>query len=136
MVIAERSDTSMRYRLLETLRQYAEERLDDRAETADLRDRHLAHYIDIANTARFQWLSPEQLTANAVFGREWDNLRAAHNWAYTTGDLEACDSLIISTGFHAANGLRDEHREWTERTLALGDKAGSSTPTTLALGAV
>ncbi len=37
-----------RYRLLETLRQYGEERLDERGETATIRDRHLAHYRDIA----------------------------------------------------------------------------------------
>ncbi len=47
MVIAVRSDRGTRYRLLETLRQYGEERLDDRGETAVLRDAHLAHFVGL-----------------------------------------------------------------------------------------
>ena len=45
MVIADRSDRGTRYRLLETLRQYGEERLDDRGETAPMRDAHLGHFV-------------------------------------------------------------------------------------------
>jgi predicted ATPase len=44
MVIAERDGATLRYRLLETLRQYAEERLDNRGETSAARDRHLTYY--------------------------------------------------------------------------------------------
>ena len=48
MVNAVRTGRGMRYRLLETLRQYGEERLDDRGETAIVRDAHLSHFVTVA----------------------------------------------------------------------------------------
>ena len=47
MIVADRGAVGMRYRLLETLRQYGEDQLELRGETALLRDRHAAHYADL-----------------------------------------------------------------------------------------
>ena len=48
MVVADRHGPHTRYRLLETLRQYGEERLAEDGELAPLRDRHLDHYVATA----------------------------------------------------------------------------------------
>jgi predicted ATPase len=51
MVIADRGQHSVRYRLLETLRQYGRQRLRERGETAARRHRHVHHYADVAGRA-------------------------------------------------------------------------------------
>ena len=94
MVVAERGEHATRYRLLETVRSFGEEHVEHLDDTARLRDRHLAHYIERAGRADEQWWSPEQLDADAWFDREWDNLRAAHTWSITIGDFEASASLV------------------------------------------
>ena len=63
----------MRYRLLETLRQYGEERLE--VDTSRFRDRHLRHYLAVAEQAHRLWMSPRQREGDAAFDCEWDNLR-------------------------------------------------------------
>ena len=130
MVIAERVGSTTRYRLLETLRQYGEERLDERATTAELRDRHLRHYDDLARLNQERWLGPGQLEADAVYDHEWDNLRAAHGWSITIEDMVASDSLVNSTWSHAWQNFRHEHAEWTSRTMQLGEHDGSCTSST------
>jgi len=121
MLIAERTNTGMRYRQLETLRQYGEEQLDIRNETAALRDTHLSHYRSVAEAAQAQLYTPEQLIAETTFAQTWDNLRAAHLWTITLEDLDAAQALILATTWYAANRLIHEHREWTNRTLRLCD---------------
>ena len=59
-----------------------------------------------------------------MFERIWDNLRAAHRWATTSGAVEAAERLLIATYWYAMNQLRHEYLEWGERTIALhrGDR--------------
>jgi predicted ATPase len=119
MVVTDRAEHGARYRLLETLRQYGEQRLDERGETAFMRGRHLDHYVELATRANALWASPRQLDGDAVFDREWDNLRAAHNWALATDDVGLADALVAASGPHAWYRLRQEHGEWAARTLAV-----------------
>ncbi len=119
MVTAERHESTTRYRLLETLRQYGEERLDERDETAEFRARHATHYVGVAAHIGQQWSSPDQLDADRRFGREWDNIRSAHHWLVLTGDGNACADIVRSVGCHAWARVRSEVREWAERTRGL-----------------
>jgi predicted ATPase len=98
LVVAGHDGPVTRYRLLETIRQYAEERLDpDPAEA--LRARHAEYYAQVAETsyARFsntldrEWLQP--LTA------ENENLVAAMNWAVDTDNADV--GLRIGASVHA-----------------------------------
>jgi predicted ATPase len=80
LVASERSaDDQVRYRLLEPLRLYALEKLNESGEAGTARARHFAHYVELAeraysgrNDATAAWLS--------VLEREHDNLRAAIAW--------------------------------------------------------
>ncbi len=130
MVIATHSDIGTRYRLLETLRQYGEEQLDDRGETVRARDRHLAHYGEVASLTYQQWVSPEQVGASAIIDRDWDNLRAALNWAIASEQLDSANEILNDTSPHAISALHFEHREWASRTLMLGNELGSVAATT------
>jgi predicted ATPase/class 3 adenylate cyclase len=71
----------VRYRLLETIRQYAQERLEASGETSALRGRHLAHYLGLAENAGPHLRSHQQLAWASALALETDNFRAALDWA-------------------------------------------------------
>lgn len=119
MVAAERTDRGTRYRLLDTLRQYGEERLDDTGTTASVRDRHLAHYAAAAERLFAQWEGPDQLDARASYRQNWNNFRAAHAWSCATLDLERSQAIVVNTAAYAQQGLVTEHAEWCAHTLSL-----------------
>ena len=131
MVTVHRTDHGMRYRLLETLRQYGEERLDDRGETAQQRDTHLQHFNGVGRVLKQQWFSSDQVEAATRFRDEWDNLAAAHAWAITSGDIEQAHELINSTSNYATSCYCIDHQEWCERTLDASQAADCLDPTTL-----
>ena len=119
---------AVRYRLFETLRQYGEERLE--GDTSRLRDRHLEHYLAVAERAHRLWMSPRQREGDAAFDSEWDNLRAAWAWAMTTGNVDAADALVLRTGPYASFRNRHEHGDWATRTLGLETTDRHPNPTT------
>ena len=69
-----------RYRLLETIRQYAQERLDAAGEGGAVRTRHLAHYLAMAEAAKTKLVGPEQAEWLARLDLDRENLLAAHAW--------------------------------------------------------
>jgi tetratricopeptide (TPR) repeat protein len=71
----------VRYRLLETIRQYAQERLEASDEVAALRGRHLTHYVGLAEKAGPHLRSREQITWASALVLETDNFRAGLDWA-------------------------------------------------------
>ena len=133
MVAVDRNPNGTRYRMLETLRQFGKHKLGTRGGTADARERHLRHYVDVAEQADILWRS--QLTSATTFDREWSNLREAHDWAILTEDLPIAERLIIASRLHAESRMRFEHGDWVERTIALGTPEHPPTPDTYAQGA-
>jgi len=69
-----------RYRLLETVRQYARERLEEAREKRPVRERHLAHYLALAEQAMTQLTGPRQGEWLSRLDAERENLVAAHRW--------------------------------------------------------
>jgi DNA-binding CsgD family transcriptional regulator len=74
-----------RYRLLETMRQYAIGKLGEAGEVAALRDRHLAHFGTVATDAGPRLEGPDMLSVLAGLDIEIDNMRAAFDWAMQAG---------------------------------------------------
>jgi predicted ATPase len=117
-----------RYRLLETIRQYARERLVDTDETRRVRDRHLDYFVrlfDEAEPALEQTLAPvvSRLTP------EIDNVRVALGWAIETGRID--DGLRLgeaSSCLTAVHGLRLESIYW-RRVLLDQPVQNERTPT-------
>ncbi len=75
-----------RYRLLETVRQYAQERLVESGEGDDARTRHLTFYVALAETARPELIGPQQAAWLARLDLERENLLAAHAWCENAED--------------------------------------------------
>jgi len=107
-----------RFLMLETIREFALDRLDAAGETSDLRRRHAQEFLDQAEKAEPN-LTQDPATIERV-GRDHDNYRAALAWAIETGETE----LGFRLGFalwrfwHQRAHLR-EGRRWFEGLLAL-----------------
>jgi predicted ATPase/DNA-binding CsgD family transcriptional regulator len=87
MVIAEDHDGRARFRLLETMRQYALERLREAGEVDDARDRHLDHFLFVVED-----MAPERDRDKDAWRErllvDYDNLRAAVRWGLAAQDPE------------------------------------------------
>ena len=70
-----------RYRMLETVRQYAHDRLDESGEGSEARTRHLRHCVALAEETEPHYRSARQGEVNARLRLEQDNLLAAHAWS-------------------------------------------------------
>ena len=120
VVAEEQPDGAPRYRLLETLREYARERLEARGEAAAVRDRHAAHFLALAEAARPHFQGPHQAAWFARLEREHDNLRAALDWLLAAG--RAGPALRLGCAlyqFWDTRGHWREGRAWLARALAL-----------------
>ncbi len=120
MLVVARSPDGVRYQMLETLRQFARERFDERPDGDAVLGLHLDHYVRTAQDAGRIWLSPRQLDADAVFDREWDDLRAALDHACVVGDLDKGAALLRATLPHSHFRMRTEHARWCEALIATG----------------
>ncbi len=69
-----------RYRMLETIREYAAERLRESGDEAAVRDRHLDHFLALTEAAEPYLYGPEQGAWFARLDADLDNLRIAHRW--------------------------------------------------------
>ena len=84
-----------RYRLLETVRQYAQERLDEAGEAFSTRTRHLSHYLAIGEQARPELDGRDQGAWLARLDLEGENLLAAHSWGDHAEDGAALGLRLI-----------------------------------------
>ncbi|MEU6313681.1 BTAD domain-containing putative transcriptional regulator [Streptomyces sp. NPDC047014] len=114
--------SGMRYRLLETVAEYAAERLaehtGDREATGH---RHLVHYRELARTTEPLLRGHGQRAATDRLATEYENLRTALRRAVATRDTDEALCLIHSLGWYwHMHDLRSESRHWSEAVGALG----------------
>lgn len=96
LVVAEDTILGTRYRLLETIRQYAEERLAGAGDLQVLRTRHARCYAALCARANENFYGPEQLVWARQVNAERDNLRAALANAIDAGDAELAVELVAN----------------------------------------
>jgi predicted ATPase/class 3 adenylate cyclase len=94
LVVAEDSGFGTRYRLLETIRQYGEERLVDWGETETLMIWHARFYAALSARACENSYGPEQLAWARQVNLDRDNIRAALATAIDAGDAELAVQLV------------------------------------------
>ena len=116
--LEEEPDGTTRYRMLETTRQYARDRLGEPA-LADLRDRHARHYLALAQEAEPHLLGPDSPPWLVRLQTERDNFRAALEWAFgPTGD-EGLGVRLVTCLWHPwdVRGARGEGLHWVHTAL-------------------
>jgi predicted ATPase len=121
VVAAPTPDGQMRYRLLETVAEYAAERLDQAAERADAERRHLVHYRELARTTDPLLRGRGQRAAIDLFQREYENLRIALRRAVAAHDEHEALLLVLSLSWYwQMRDLRSEARHWATAAGELG----------------
>jgi predicted ATPase/DNA-binding CsgD family transcriptional regulator len=124
LVVAETSSRAQaRYRLLETIREYALSKLDAAGDAARLRQRHLELFLVRAEAAAPKLFDAyQQLWLNWLEG-EHDNIRAALAWALEGGRIEAGLRIAIAlVRFWEIRGYVREGLAWFERLLGQADE--------------
>jgi predicted ATPase/DNA-binding SARP family transcriptional activator len=124
-----------RYFLLETVRQYAGERLRENDGDDATRDRHRGFFLALAEQARLKLTGPEQSLWLGRLETEHDNLRAALHRCERGPEMEAGLRLAQALWrFWYMRGYLSEGRQWLERMLAR-DTGAESAARTKALNA-
>jgi tetratricopeptide (TPR) repeat protein len=121
LVVAEpAADGRMRYRLLETVAEYAAERLDEAGERAGAERRHLVHYRELARTTDPLLRGHGQQAALDLLRREYENLRTAVRRAIAARDEHEALCLVVSLAWYwHMQDLRADARQWTQAVAAL-----------------
>jgi predicted ATPase/DNA-binding CsgD family transcriptional regulator len=110
-----------RYHLLETIRQYAFEKLKDSGSVEECRDRHLDYFIQWAQAVESHLRGADQLASLSLFEIEHDNLRAALEWSFAAEDrAEQALRLVVACGrFWRWRGLLSEGRGYMAHALSM-----------------
>ena len=96
LVVAEDVGRETRYRLLETIRQYGEERLAAHGGAGELRRRHAEYYADLAVSLGQSFLGPDQVVAGTRLAAERENLLRSFALTIDTKDADLALRLVCA----------------------------------------
>ncbi|MGW0185418.1 BTAD domain-containing putative transcriptional regulator [Streptomyces sp. NPDC003362] len=120
VVAAPAGDGEMRYRLLETVAEYARERLDESGARPETARAHLTYYRELARTTDPLLRGQEQLAAVERLEREYENLRIALRHAVAARDEQEALCLVLSLAYYwQMRDLRIEARNWCRAVMDL-----------------
>jgi predicted ATPase len=114
-------DGQPRFQMLETIREYALERLSESGDMPELQQRHAKYFVGIVlKEATFGVLSSQSTAWLNRLEREHDNMQAALEWNLRTpeGRELALSMMATLTWFWYRRGFFNEGRIWTDRILA------------------
>jgi predicted ATPase/DNA-binding winged helix-turn-helix (wHTH) protein len=120
LISADTSGVLVQYRLLDTTRAYALQKLDESGELEAVTRRHAEHHRDLFERAATEWEARPTVEWLADYGRKIDDVRSALNWAFSEGgDAVVGMSLTVAAiplWMHLS--LLDECRECVNRALS------------------
>jgi predicted ATPase/class 3 adenylate cyclase len=126
LVAVDTAGVDARYRLLETLRQFARDRLDESSQADEFRRRHAAFFRELATEAGHNIRGPHEVTWWERIDAELDNLRQAMTWAVEAGEGDL--ALTIAGGFWRFWWFKSRWSEgvsWLEQTVAAAGEDAS-----------
>ena len=118
-----------RFVMLETIHEYAREKLGESGEAEEVRRRHAEYFLALAEEAEPELKGPRQLEWLGRLEEEHDNLRVALGWYFGAGEME--EELRIAGAlvrFWYVRGRLSEGRRWLEEGLAKADGDGVAPP--------
>lgn len=107
-----------RYYMLDTIRQYASEKLVESREDKTLRDRHLEFFVQMAEEGAVKMRSGERPGWTNRLELEQDNLRAAMEWSLARDVAQGFRVVGAMLRFWLVRGCFTEGRDWSNRMLA------------------
>ncbi len=137
LVVAETHRRETRYRLLETIREYAAEKLQEMDEVEAVRAWHFSYYLALAEQSREPTLTGRRLAAwGDQIAVEMDNLRRAAHWAdkqQDKGEQSLRLAGVLWLFWYVFGGLR-EGQAWLENALSSGTVKSPQTRATALYG--
>ncbi|HEU0291692.1 MAG TPA: tetratricopeptide repeat protein [Anaerolineales bacterium] len=118
------SDKEMRYRLLETIRQYAREKLLEAGGGEKVRERHLDYALQLVERAEPELRGPNQVMWLNRLEKEVDNVRAALEWAVEAHVLAGLRMSSALLWFWHIRSRKSEGIDWLERVLSANPREG------------
>jgi tetratricopeptide (TPR) repeat protein len=111
-----------RYSMLETIRDFAAEQLDE-AEMEDARRRHRAFVVELAETSGPALYTADEAAMSARLAPDYANVRTAVSYALEAGEPDDAGLILGALyPFLISHGHLAEVREWVEETLDLRDR--------------
>jgi predicted ATPase len=121
LVVHEPDVVGSRFRMLDTIRQYAAEWLESSGRADALRDRHRDHYLALAESALPNLEGPNEMAALDQLAREHDNLRTAIARVVEQGDSERALAFAVPLArFWRVRGYLGEGSRQMAALLGLG----------------
>ncbi|MDT5337004.1 MAG: hypothetical protein QOD90_2509 [Mycobacterium sp.] len=117
LIVADRSAGRTRYSMLETIREFAGEKLTERGGETAARAAHARHFATLETNVVALWDSPRQREAYEWFALELPNLRTAFRWAANRGDLDVAASIATNTWFLGYGIDNYEPVAWAEELI-------------------
>jgi predicted ATPase len=110
-----------RFVMLETIREYALERLDESGEADDLRRRHANFFLELARSANLT-MEAEDEQRHELIIPERDNVRVALEWASAAGEIELGLQLVAALENYWVTNSQAEGRRWARELLDAGEE--------------
>ncbi|WP_211589662.1 LuxR C-terminal-related transcriptional regulator [Microbispora sp. H11081] len=121
LLLREEHGGSVRYRMLDTLREFGRKRLRGAGERRSFQRRHRDRYLLLVRRAADEWFGPDQLSWSRRLDLEQANLRAAMEFCLQ----EPCEAetglrmaALLTDPYWTGNALYSEGRHWLDRALA------------------
>src|SRR5215472_10537990 len=120
LIVADVGGAAAHYRLLETTRAYAREKLADAGELEETARKHAEYYRDLCGHAEAEWQTRPAAEWQADYGTQIDNVRAALDWAFSPrGDASIGVALTAAAvALWCQLSMLDECRRRVEQGLS------------------
>ncbi len=128
LLVADRSSGRTRFSMLETIRQFAEERLVQNGESSDARNAHAKYFAGREADMLALWDSPRQREAYEWLARELPNLRMSFRWSAESGDMDTSATIAFYAGLVGIGSGLWEPVSWAEELIEPAQSARSSAP--------
>jgi predicted ATPase/class 3 adenylate cyclase len=128
LVNVEERDGESRFRYLETIRQYAMEKLLESGEAVKARDRHLAYFMDYARRAEEQFSTSQRALWVNRLEVEHDNIRSAVGWGLENNPEAALQMVCSLAAFWLSRRYMTEGCNWCQAAISRAEASSLAGP--------
>ena len=128
LVNVEEKEGESRYRYLETIRQYALEKLLETGEAVNARDRHMAYFMELGRRAEAEFRTAQRPMWVNRLEMEHDNLRSALGWAVQSNPESALQMVCLLAMFWLSRSYMTEGCNWCQAAISRVEALSAAGP--------